>query len=230
MPHFHESSRPLIEITISRTALQRCLVIIPLGLLLLFGVIGAAVSPLINGHPVLLSRERLALKTYLEEVQGWIQRLDEIAVRLDNLSPTSIVSANNVVASTSAISITQIPTGSLPSQMSLPAQAPLATFRTPASQPVNLFDRVQAAEGIIQQLQTLERDVQQIETPVAFVGLQDRATETVQAFATWSTHVMDVIGAPTSDSIAAAQASRQTALITIETLHQALTQQQGTQP
>jgi hypothetical protein len=80
MPPFNEISRPLIEITVSRTALHRCMVIIPLGLLLLLGVIGAAISPSVNGHPVILTRERLALKICLEEVQGWIHRLDEIAV------------------------------------------------------------------------------------------------------------------------------------------------------
>ena len=105
MSPFNETtSPPLIEITISRTALRRCLVVVPLGLLLLLGVIGAAVSPLVNGHPVLLTRERLALKHYLEEAQGWIQRLDELVVRLDTLSPTSIAAATKCVTTTSAIS------------------------------------------------------------------------------------------------------------------------------
>ena len=231
MSPFNEtSSRPLIEITISRTALRRCLVVVPLGLLLLLGVIGAAISPLVNGHPVILTRERLALKHYLEEAQGWIQRLDEIAVRLDALSPASIAAANKCVTNTSAISLTQIPTGSLPAQINLPSQAPLSAFTTPASQPTNLFDRAQAAEQVIQELQALERDLQQIETPVAFTGLQDIATETVQAFAAWSSQVMDAIGAPTSETIAAAQVSRQTALVTLETLRQTLAQQQGIQP
>jgi hypothetical protein len=49
MQHCNETSRPLIEITISRTALRRWVVVLPLGLLLLLGMIGAAVSPLVNG-------------------------------------------------------------------------------------------------------------------------------------------------------------------------------------
>jgi hypothetical protein len=98
------------------------------------------------------------------------------------------------------------------------------------SQPTNLFDRAQAAEHVIQDLQALERDLQQIETPVAFMGLQDIATETMQVFAAWSSQVMDAIGAPTSETIAAAQVSRQSALTALETLRQTLTQQQGTQP
>jgi hypothetical protein len=230
MPQFNETSRPLIEITISRTALRRCLVVVPLGLLLLLSVIGAAISPLVNGHPVLLTRERLAFKHYLEEAQGWIQRLDEIAVRLDALSPVSIATANNAVANTSVISLTQIPTGSLPAQINLPAQSSLAAFTTPASQPANLFDRAQAAERVIQDLQALEHDLQQIETPVAFIGLQGIAVEVVQTFAAWSTQVMNAIGAPTSETIAAAQMSRQSALVATETLRQTLVQQQGLQP
>ncbi len=219
----------MIEITISRKTLHRCLVVVPLGLLLLLGVIGATVSPLINGHPVILTRERLALKTYLVETQDWIQRLDDIAVRLDTLSPASIAIANHIVTNTSVISSTRIPTGSLPAQINLPAQAPLTPFTTPASQPTNLFDRAQAAEHTIQDLQVIQRDLQQIETPAAFNGLQAIATETVQAFVAWSARVTDAIGAPTSDTLAAAQVSRQTALITLETLRQTLAQQQGSQ-
>jgi hypothetical protein len=179
---------------------------------------------------VILTRERLALKIYLEEAQDWIQRLDDIAMHLDALSPASIATANNVVTNTSAISLPQIPTGSLPSQVDWPAQAPLSSFNRPVSQPTNLFDRAQAAEQVIQDLQALERELQQIETPVAFTGLQDIAAETVQTFAAWSSHVMDAIGAPTSETVAAEQVSRQSALTTLETLRQTLTQQQGTQP
>ena len=153
MPQFNETSRPMIEITISRTALRRYLVVVPLSLLLLLGVIGAAVSPLVNGHPVILTRERLALKHYLEEAQGWIQRLDELIVRLDTLSPPSIAVTTEVLTSTSTLSATLIPTGSLPVKVTLPSQAPLSAFTTPASQPTNLFDRAHAAEQVIQDLQ-----------------------------------------------------------------------------
>ncbi len=231
MSPFNEtSSPPLIEISISRTALRRCLVVVPLGLLLLLGVLGAAISPLVNGHPVLLTRERLALKHYLEEAQGWTRRLDDIAVRLNALSPISIATTGNVVTNASAISLTQVPTRSLPAQVYLPAQAPLSAFNTPASQPANLFDRAQVAEHVIQDLQVLERDLQQIETPAAFNGLQAIATETVQAFVAWSARVTDAIGAPTSDTLATAQVSRETALTSLDTLRQALARQQGSQP
>jgi len=230
MPQFNETSRPMIEITISRTALRRYLVVVPLSLLLLLGVIGAAVSPLVNGHPVILTRERLALKHYLEEAQGWIQRLDELVARLDTLSSPSIAATTDVLTSTSTVSATLVPTGSLPVKVTLPSQAPLSAFTTPASQPANLFDRVHAAEQVIQELQALERDLQQIETPVAFTRLQELSSETVQSFATWSSQVMDAIGTPTPDTIATAQASRQTALLTLETLRQTLTQQRGIKP
>ncbi len=230
MSPFNETAQPLIEITLSRTVLRRCLVVVPLGLLLLLGVIGAAVSPLVDGHPVILTRERLALKHYLDETQDWTQRLNEIAVRLDALSPSSIATANRVVTSTSAISITQMPTGSLPAQVDLPSQLPLSAFNAPVSQPTNLFDRAHAAEQVAQELHALERDLQQIETPVALTGLHALSAETVQAFAAWSSQVMDAIGAPTSETIAAVQGLRQTALIALETLRQTLAQQQGIQP
>ncbi len=74
----------------------------------------------------------------------------------------------------------------------------------------------------IQELQAIERDMQQIDTPVAFTGLHELSTETVQAFATWSTQVMNGIGALSSDTIAAAQVSRQAALDALDALRQAL--------
>ena len=230
MPQFNESSCPLIEISISQTALHRCAVAVPLGLLLLLGVIGSTVCPVVNGHPVILTRERLAIKQYLEAVQGWIQRLDEIVVRLDVLNPSAVPTATNALTSTAAISITSILTGSLPTHLELPSQASLSAFNTPGSQPANLFDRAQAAERIVRDLQTLERDMQQIETPVAFTGIHISATETVQEFEYWSTQVLDTIGAPTSDSITAAEAARQAALMTLNHLRQAMARQQGTQP
>lgn len=229
MSSSNEASSPMIEITISRTTLHRCLVVVPLGFLFLLGVIGAAVSPMVNGHPVILTRERLVLKHYLEEAQGWIQRFDDIAARLDTLSPPSIATANNGITNTSAISRTQIPTGSLPSQVDLPAQAPLSSYNAPVSQSTNLFDRAQAAEQVIQQLRELERDLQQIETPVAFNGLQEISSETVQTFAAWSSQVMDAIGAPTPDTITATQAARQAALMSLNNLRRAVARQQGTQ-
>jgi hypothetical protein len=229
-PFSEISSRPMIEITISRTVLRRSLVIVPLSLLFLLGAIGAAISPLVNGHPVILTRERLALQYYLEEAQGWIRRFDELVVQLDILSSTSIAVTTEVLTSMSSLSVTLVPTGSLPAQLTLPSQTPLSAFTTPANQPTNLFDRAQAAEHAIQELQALKRDLEQIETPVALTGLQDIAAETVQSFAAWSAQVMDVIGAPTSETIAAAQVSRRTALTTLEALRQTLAQQPGTQP
>ncbi len=230
MPQFNETSQPLIEITFSRMALRRCAAILPLSLILVLGMIGATISPLVNQHPVLLTRERLAIVRYLESAQSWVQQLNEVAVRLETLSSEPIATSNNAYGSTAVISITSVPTGSLPSKVDLPAQDSLLAFNAPAGGSGDLFDRAQAAEHVIQELQAIERDMQQIETPVALTGLHTLAIEMVQGFASWSTQVTDTIGAPTSDSIAAAQAARQAALITLENLRQALARQQGSQP
>jgi len=50
--------------------------------LLLFDGLGIASSPIVVGHPVLLSPERLALKTYLDNAMGWQQRFTEIDQQL----------------------------------------------------------------------------------------------------------------------------------------------------
>ena len=39
------------------------------------GALGLASSPIVAGHPVLLTPERLAIKTYLDTADVWIQRL-----------------------------------------------------------------------------------------------------------------------------------------------------------
>lgn len=230
MPPFNETSQPWIEITFSRTALHRYAAILPLSLILVLGMLGATVSPLVNGHPVLLTRERLAILRYLESAQRWVQQLDEMAARLEALSSEPTATSNNVSTNAAVISITSVPTGSLPSKVDLPAQAALSAFTAPTGRPDNLFDRAQAAEHIIQDLQAIDHDLQQIEPPVALTGLHTLAKETVEGFASWASQVTDTIGPSTSDSIAAAQAARQAASITLENLRQALARQQGTQP
>lgn len=230
MPPSNDTVQPLIEITFSRTALRRYAAILPLSLILVLGMMGATVSPLVNGHPVILTRERLTIMRYLEAAHSWIQHLDEISERLEGLSSEQTATSSNISTNAAVISITSGPTGSLPSKVDLPVQAALSAFNAPGGRPDNLFDRAQAAEHIIQELQAIERDMQQIETPTAFIGLHSLAIETMQGFAHWSTQVTDTIGAPTSDSITAAQAARQSALITLENLRQALARQQGTQP
>jgi hypothetical protein len=62
---------PLISITLQPVTLRLGAALITAALLLVVGGLGIASSPIVNGHPVLLSPERLALKTYLDAATGW---------------------------------------------------------------------------------------------------------------------------------------------------------------
>ncbi len=226
----HEPSPPMIEITISRTALRLCCAAVPIGLFILLSVIGAAASPMVDGHPVILTRERLAIRQYLDAADDWIQRMDDIMGRLDVLVPASALTPTGsftVAPPSSAISITLAPTGSLPSHIALPPQTQLPVLSRPSSRPGSLYDRAQQAERAMQDLQAIDLEWQHIETPAALSGLHALANDTLQALAQWATQVIETIDAPSPDSLAAIQSARQAALTSLETLRRALATQQG---
>jgi hypothetical protein len=68
--------------------------------LLLIGGLGIASSPIVNGHPVLLSPERLALKTYLDAATGWQQRFTEIDQQLSLIDLPPAVSSASTLTTT----------------------------------------------------------------------------------------------------------------------------------
>ena len=160
----------MIEITISRAALRLCCAAVPIGLFILLSVIGASASPMVEGHPVILTRERLAIQHYLGAADDWLRRMDDIMGRLDVLVPTLALTPTGpvtVAPASSAVSITLAPTGSLPSYVALPPQTPLPVLSRLASQPGSLYDRAQQAERAVQDLQAIDREWQHIEAPAA---------------------------------------------------------------
>jgi hypothetical protein len=50
-------------------------------------LVGLAVSPRIDGHPLLLSPQRRAILHYMNWCRGWADRLAELESRLDGLMP-----------------------------------------------------------------------------------------------------------------------------------------------
>jgi hypothetical protein len=220
-------SEPRIDVTISFKALRMWGTLALLLAIFTLMLIGVLASPIIAGHPVVLTRERLAIKHYLETAQGWTVRLEIIAQRFDALGPTpsSIVPAvDPSVTGTTVLTIT-LPSTST-TQITLPSETPLASPYRPASQATNLYDRAQQAEQTIADLQAIDVELQQIETPPALSGLHSLAIDTLQAYARWSAALLDHIGAPSVDSITAFQAARDEALSTLAEFKGAL-QAQG---
>ena len=85
---------PLISITLQPITLRLGAALITAALLLVVGGLGIASSPIVNGHPVLLSPERLALKTYLDTATVWQQRFTVIDRQLALIeTPQSVSSA-----------------------------------------------------------------------------------------------------------------------------------------
>ena len=211
---------PLISITLQPVTLRLGAALITAALLLVVGGLGIASSPIVNGHPVLLSPERLALKTYLDAATGWQQRFTEIDQQLALIeTPPSVSSATAPTATVITASPIMI---SAPLVITVPPAIPLPTLAAPSSWPDNLYDRAQQADRLVADLAALDADQQQIEVPPALHALHTLARATLQAFAGWSTAALDVIGAPTRDHLIVLQSSREAAHLALDQFHQAL--------
>jgi hypothetical protein len=188
--------------------------------LLLIGGLGIASSPIVNGHPVLLSPERLALKIYLDAATVWQQRFTEIDRQLALIDLPSAVSS--VTASTATvITASPIVTGA-PLVITVPPAIPLPTLTAPISWPDNLYDRAQQADRLVADLAALDADQQNSEVPPALNALHTLVRSTLQAFARWSTAALDVIGAPTPDNVNTLQVSRELAQAALAEFRRAL--------
>ena len=206
-------NEPRIDVTISFSALRVWVVVTIAAVLLAILLVGVIASPIVNGHPVVLTRERLAIKHYLDTAHGWTLRLEDIARRFDALGPAPFAGAAPA-APTAATALT------------LPAETPLASPYPPASQALNLYERAQQAEQAIKDVQAIDVEQQRIETPPALSGLHTLASDTLQAYIHWSAALLDHIGAPSTDSLTALQAEREAALSALAEFKAAL-QAQG---
>jgi hypothetical protein len=218
---------PLISITLERPILRAGVGLITAVTLLIIGGLGIASSPIVDGHPVVLSPERLAIKTYLDTAGGWLHRFTEIDRQLAVLERPPAISSATVPTAT-VITASPIVTGVALVITVLPA-IPLPTLAPPSSWPSNLYDRAQQADRLVADLAALDADQQNSEVPPALNALHTLARSTLQAFARWSTAALDVIGAPTPDNVNALQGSREAAQAALAEFRRALeTQQQET--
>jgi hypothetical protein len=218
---------PLINITLQPITLRLSVALIAAVMLLIIGGLGIASSPIVDGHPVVLSPERLALKTYLDAVDVWLQRFTEIDQQLSLLemppaitpappSTATVITASPIVTDASLV-------------ITIPPAIPLPTLAPPSSWPRNLYDRAQQADRLVADLAALDADQQSREVSPALTALHALARSTLQAFARWSTAALDVIGAPTPDHAAAWQQSREAAQAALAEFRRALdTQRQET--
>jgi hypothetical protein len=216
---------PPIEITIEPVALRTWAIAALISIGVLIGLIGVAASPLVDWHPVVLTRERLVIKDYLSAADAWLPRLDEVVNRLEGLTPTTSAAMTTTLDSTAEsvpISPVLVPATTLPSHIDLSPETPLPVFQSPASQPGNLYDQAQQAEQVMRDLQAIDAEMQRIEVPSTLVGLQDIASTTLQDVALWSSTVLTAIGAPSPGNLAVIEPAHQTALATLMTLHRSI--------
>ena len=213
-----------LDITLSASTLRAGLVIVGLSLVLGLAVVGVVSSPVVHGHPVLLTRERLAIKCYLDAASDWSVRLDDVARQFDGLFEAPALTPAMPLTTTQPISISaaSVPTTTLPTAVPLSPQTPLAFPAKPASQPVGLYDRVHAAEQAVRELQTIEAEQQRSEIPAALSGLHTLAQAALQATARWAAALLDDIGAPSPANQAAVESERQTALEALTAFRDAL--------
>ena len=215
-----------LDITLSAATLRVGLLIVGLTLVLGLGLIGAVSSPIVNGHPVLLTRERLAIKRYLDAAADWSVRLGDVAHQFDGLFVAPLITGTSPLTPTQAVSISAegVPTTTLPTAVPLPPQTPLVFPAKPASQPVGLYDRAHTAEQAVRDLQTIDTEQQRIEIPAALSGLHTLAQAALQATARWAAALLDDIGAPSPANQAAVESERQAALEALTAFRDALAQ------
>jgi len=222
------ASLPLIHITLQPATVRVGMTLIASAVLLGLGALGQASSPIVAGHPVLLSPERLAIKTYLDAASQWVQRLDTIDQQLAMIEVGATVAPKSPLTST-VITVSPHITGAA-LVITVPPAIPLPTLAPPLSWPDNLYDRAQQADQLVADLATLDSDQQRLEVPPALNALHTLARATVQAFGQWSLAALDVIGAPVPANIAALQTSRAAAEAALTDFRSALeTQRQEVQ-
>ena len=217
-----------IEITVDPRALRTWAAVALLSVGVLIGLIGVTASPLVDGHPVVLTRERLVIKGYLSATDTWLHRLDEVVGRLEDLTPgpsAVMTTTLGTTAESAAVAPVLVPTSTLPSKVELSPETPLPVFQSPASQPGNLYDQTQQAEQVMRDLQAIDAEMQRIEVPSTLVGLQNMASATLHDVVLWSSTVLTAIGAPTSDNLTAIKPAHQTALATLRTLQHSIATQ-----
>lgn len=219
---------PLISITLQPITVRLSVALIAAVMLLIIGGLGIASSPIVDGHPVVLSPERLAIKTYLDAADVWLQRLVEIDQQLSLIEVPSAISSSGVHTPT-AITASPIVTGT-PLVITVPPAIPLPTLLPPSSWPRNLYDRAQQADRLVADLAALDAEQQRVDVPPALSALHTIARSTSQAFARWSSAALQVIGAPTLDNTAHWQSSRKTAQATLADFRQALDAQRRETP
>lgn len=218
---------PTIDITLTPHWLRVWGILGLFAALVVLGLIGAAASPRVDGQPVILTRERLAIKRYLDAADHWSQQFDDMALRFDALGPTALTSVPITMTGALTVSLPASLTLSTPVSLSLPTEALLPAPYPPASQPVNLYDRAQRAEQAITDLQAIEVDLQRIEVPPALGGLHALAQTTLQEFARWSAALLDHLGAPSTATVAAFQSAREAAGVAWQSFRAALQAQPG---
>jgi len=213
-----------LDITLSASTLRVGMLLVGLTLVFGLGLIGVVSSPVVHGHPVLLTRERLAIKRYLDAAADWSVRLGDVTRQFDGLFVATSLTPASPLTLTKPVSISaaSVPTTTLPTAVPLPPQTPLTFPANSASQPVGLYDRAHAAEQAVRELQAIETEQQRIEIPAALSGLHTLAQTALQATARWAAALLDDIGAPSPANQAAVESERQTALAALTAFRDAL--------
>jgi len=164
-----------VEIEIERSLLVRLLSALA-GLLLLVPLgIGLAATPYdAAGRPILLSRDLLEARAFLEDARRILSELRDLDREMEALaSPPALLPAPHPTAS--------------------PAAVP------PVPRPMTLLERTQAASRILRRLQDLSVRLEERPAPAGLEPLRARAREALQAFARRGTALADYLAVPSPE-------------------------------
>lgn len=158
----------MIEVTVSRRVLMWGG---GLFLIVMFFLIGVAVSPRVQGRPVLLSPRNRALFGYLDRVELWHEALVREADTLDRLTPESEQAEE---------------------------EEALPLFATPVPRAASLYQRMTRVQDVLARLDALALEVETTVPPRGMEGMHRQVLETVRLHILWAEAVADYLAAPSA--------------------------------
>lgn len=188
----------MIEVTVSRRVLMWSGATL---LLVAFFIIGVAVTPRVQGRPILLLPRNRALFGYLERVNNWHERLVQEADVLTNVMPEEVSSEDR------------------------PAETDLPAFATPVPRAPALYDRWNRVRAVLDRLDALHREVEATAPPRGMEALHRLVTQAVQRHISWAEAVADYLAAPTETAANRVETERRAAEGARQVLGEMLTRQ-----
>ena len=186
-----------MDVELERAWFSRLIVVLLVLLLLVLYAVGHAYTPYDgDGRAVLLSRDMLVTRSYLQEADRLTRELNRIASDLDRVAtPPQYLSSSHEDAT------------------------PVAG---PSSGAGDLLTRVQTTTVLLCRVQDVAVEIERLNPPPALRPIHERLLETARATARWGTAVADYLTSPSQERWKRVRKERRHALRLLGDVREAL--------